>query len=122
MNVVVSFARLTEFEYASRIDTSFNLDTKDIVMKLELRNYMRVRDAAYSIGEEKEGFAAFIFTPRQVMEKTGFTRNTVEKYLSLMETDQVITKIVVSPRVTIYRFCKSYLMGITGDRLSSGAR
>jgi len=88
-------------------------------MRLENRNYMWVRDTAYSIGERQPKAASFMFTPNQVMEQLGFSRNTVNKYLSRMEEDGVIAKIVVSPKVTIYRFCKSYLMGVTGDRLST---
>lgn len=88
-------------------------------MKLALRNYMRVRDASFAIGEKQPKAAAFMFTVNQVVEVTGFSANTVRKYLSEMVSDGVIREIVVSKSVTIYKFEKSYLMGITGDRLST---
>lgn len=89
-------------------------------MKLVDRNYMWVRDAAYSIGEGKKGLASFMFTPNEIVSQLGLSRNTVVKYLKMMEGDGVVSEIVVHKKLSVYRFCKSYLMGITGDRLSSG--
>jgi hypothetical protein len=91
-------------------------------MRLVDRNYMYVRDAAYAVGEGKPSLAAFMFTPREIQEVLGFSRNTVQKYLSMMIEDGVIRQIVVSRRITVYKFNRSYLEGITGDRLSSEGR
>lgn len=89
-------------------------------MKLVERNYIRVRDAAVSVGEVKEGLVAFCFTIAEIKKVTGFSHNTIKKYLSMMIEDKILRELVVSDSVTIYKFCKPYLVGIIGDRASTG--
>lgn len=88
-------------------------------MKLVLRNYMRVRDAATVVGEGAPSPMHMCFTPQMVQKESGFTLNTVKRYLSEMEEDGVITKIVAAKTLTVYRFCDTYLAGLSGDRVMS---
>lgn len=86
-------------------------------MKLAYRNYIRVRDTATAVGEVQPPIAKGWFTPQMVKEKTDMAINTVKKYLSQMEEDGVIEKIVGSKTLTVYRFSEVYNMGFLADRV-----
>lgn len=86
-------------------------------MKLAYKNYLVVRDAATVVGEGIQGMMHGCFTPQMVREKTPLTINTVKKYLSQMEEDEVIVKVVGSPTLTVYRLCEDYRAGFKNDRV-----
>jgi hypothetical protein len=88
-------------------------------MKLVYRNYLKVRDAATAVGEGAPNAMHMCFTPQMVVKETGMTVNTVKKYLSEMEEDGVITKIVAAKTLTVYRFCEDYLAGFKNDRVQT---
>jgi len=88
-------------------------------VKLAYRNYLAVRDVATAVGEVQPSIAKGWFTPQMVREKTTMTINTVKKYLSEMEEDGVIEKIVGSKTLTVYRFTDVYLMGFKSDRVQA---
>ena len=68
------------------------------------RNYMWVKDHAFNIARRKKGIARGMFTVGEVVEALGFARNTVQKYVDVMEDLEIVYKVVISKKLVAYRF------------------
>lgn len=74
------------------------------------RNQLWVLNHAWDIGARKSGLAKHCFTVGEVVEALGFSRNTVKKYVALLEEADVIREVVLSKSITIYKFRKEYIV------------
>lgn len=96
------------------IAASINFHKGRFTMSAAERNFTWVRDHAYDIGSRKSGLASHCFTVGEVVEALGFSRNTVKKYVKMMLDSGLIREVVLTKKITIYRFNKSYIENVTG--------
>lgn len=82
------------------------------------RNFMWVRDHAFDIGARKNGLALHCFSVGEVVEVLGFSRNTVKKYVQMMVDSGIVREVVLTKRVTIYRFNRAYVESMTSGAAS----
>jgi len=83
------------------------------------RNFTWVRDHAYQIGARKSGLAQHCFTVGEVCEALGFSRNTVKKYVKMLEESGAVREIFFAKSITVYRFSRQYVESLNVQDLSA---
>jgi response regulator of citrate/malate metabolism len=68
------------------------------------RNYTWVKDHAFNIARRKKGIAKGMFTVGEVVNALGFARNTVQKYVDMLEANEIVYKVIISKKLVAYRF------------------